>query len=30
VAPVGIVISLIASLILRRRQVKGQPRQAMA
>ena len=30
VAPVGIVISLIASLILRRRQVKGGTRQAMA
>jgi hypothetical protein len=30
VAPVGIVISLIASLILRRRQVGGDPRQAMA
>jgi hypothetical protein len=30
VAPVGIVISLIASLILRRRRVKGVARQAMA
>ena len=30
VMPVGIVISLIASLILRRRQVKDAPRQAMA
>jgi hypothetical protein len=30
VVPVGLVISLIAALILRRRQAKGALRQAMA